>query len=194
MISIIRLFIFGYLLSSCASINLSYLDLFYESLTNENIDQEYVDNIEFSSAEVIYNGAAYLFVLSSISRGIESWVGPNKELIRIHDGIILDTFGFKNNYTLRLSNKTSRKPDLNILNGWISLSNPDLTMSKVIFTKLSEESNQECSRVVKYKRSMPDILKDDLVEICYNSELINYTVQKTDPLSESISIKFNYKF
>ena len=190
-----KYFLFVLVLTGCSSFNSPYLTLLYDSIKTDSVDIQYLSNNEFSSAEVIYDGSVYLFILSSYNNGLETWVGPSNETFVIKNGLILATFGFKNDYSFNGTGELSLKDGSSRdYEGWVSLTSPKVLFSKAFFTKIAEETSSDCPHLLKFRRSLPSLKKSDILEICFDDSIVKYSTQKTDPLSEDIKIRFFYKY
>ena len=189
MISMIRNLFILFFVCSCANLDLGYIELFNERLSASKITnlQPFYDT-KFSFIRVTRGRHQAIFILGNYKDGLETWYGPQKEVIQTFKGLVISTE--KLPFNIRFNTIDMNKfPFEDMGSGYITLLEPRADYLEFKFLKIDVTSGHECNTYYSYKRLITSIGNKEIFNFCYdaNGRAI-FSRQKLHPLDKKILI------
>tara|TARA_B100001063_G_C16724732_1_gene535679 strand:- start:293 stop:886 length:594 start_codon:yes stop_codon:yes gene_type:complete len=184
--------------SSCSSIDFSYFQSIYDSLSRNNIDitESYIKSAPYSFIKVSNSKNDAIFVLSSISEnGVYTWIGSNYEVIKTLDGLIIETQGLESDIKLYPPQLKSLD-SLITFSTFMDLSNPELIYEKIQFNRISSElliTEQGNMQVLIIERRSPNIGWKSKDKFIFKDGSVYKTIQEIHPFRDRLEITFYLK-
>jgi len=187
-----------YLLLSSCSVDLGYIQLFRDSISENRIivDDELIKSINSSFLKASKGRNDAIFVLSNSNNGFDTWIGSGMERIVTYKGFIVRTQGLDfdiNHHNSKIIADLFARKDF--------ASSADLTNPKYRFAELdfkmveSLNKNEDCYSELTYQKKIKAIGFSSKDWYCFDSNLIIWkSRQKLNPFDKDISLEFHYKF
>lgn len=190
-----------FFMTSCSAIDLGYVRLYQEALADKSIqvDQNFIDSVDYSFMHVKQGDAEAIFILSDSSENVNTWIGSNYEKIVTYKGLIVMTSGLEQDFKFVRSNLKHIKENhlINDFESIISLTNPDLSYWDAQFNLVNIENNRigfkNCSRTISYSRKLKELSRVSYDIYCLDeNDTVISAQQKINPLSTKLEISFYY--
>lgn len=194
MISMIRNLLILFFVSSCANVDLGYINLFNDRLSaNKITNLQPFYNTNFSFIRITRGRNQAIFILGDYKDGMETWYGPQKELIQTYKGLIISTE--KLPFNIKFNNIDVNKfPFEEMSSGYITLFEPRADYLEFKFLKINVTSSDECSTHYSFERIITTIRNKEIFNICYDSNgRTIYSRQRPHPLDKEILIEYFYQ-
>jgi len=180
---------------SCSNVDLGYINLINDRFSKNRIDdlQPFYDT-GYSFIKVTRGRNQAIFILGDYDNGVESWYGPQKEVIQTFKGLII--FTDKLPFNMRYHNVSLNKFPLSYkITGHTTLFNPRADYLETEFKKIKYEDHDKCEYdLVTYQRKISVIKDSENFSFCYNqSGDASYSIQKIHPRDQEIKINFYYQ-
>ena len=188
---------FFFLLSSC-SIDLGYIQLFRDSITENRIivDDQLTKSINSSFLKASKGRNDAIFVLSNSNNGFDTWIGSGMERIVTYKGFIIKTqgldFDIYHHDSEIIADLFTRKD----FSSRADLTNPNYRFAEFYF-KIFEESHKVdgCYLELTYLKKLKAIGFSSKDWYCYDINLnILKSRQRLNPKDKAINLEFHYKF
>lgn len=193
------LLVLVFMLSSCVSFDLGYIDIVREAFKKNNINNldPFVKN-RFSFIRLTKDNNQAILVLSEYDNGLETWIGAGEETLKTTKGVILFSDGLKYNVQQHRPDLIQENIYLNNFSTFTSFDNPDLNYVQTEYIKYSAEKklkSLECNGTMHlYKRIISSIrYSDDLISCLDSNKVVIFSVQKLHPWDEPVTIEFFYQ-
>jgi hypothetical protein len=183
-----------FFISSCTNVDLGYINLLSDRFSGNKISdlKPYYDT-GYSFIRISRARNQAIFILGDYDNGLETWYGPQKEVIQTYKGLIISSD--KLPFNIRLHNlQINEFPFEQMSYGYITLLDPRADYLELKFIKVDSGSNDDCQNYYSYERFIPSIRDKQIFYFCYDSSgKTIYSRQKSHPLDEEIFIEYFYQ-